>query len=201
MLALTAVSQYLFMLFDEENPLHSDDSNYVLTTEGHILFLPKELLKPMSPARRRMRRDENHQCPVYEPPYNWKSRTGLTQGIRSRVDVDYARYLTGMLPEKADVYLASPDGWCEKPHVDVFVSFLSNDLYNTHDLISDGCQSYDFILSGNGQVVPEDVNPSARKLQQVFNGYILHNISGIRTHIVSRLDGKGYDITKRTDIS
>ena len=125
MLALKGVRQYLFLLFDEENPLHSDDSNYVLTTEGHIMFLPKELLKPMPPARRRMRREENHQCPVYKPvlsSYHWNGGTGLTQGIRSRVDVDYARYLTGMLPEKADVYLASPDGWCERPQVDLFVS-------------------------------------------------------------------------------
>lgn len=115
----------MFLLFDEENPLHSDDSNYVLTTEGHILFLEKELLKPISPARRLMRREENHQCPAYEPVlagYDWVTDTGLTQGIRSRTDVDYARYLTGMAPEKADAYVASPDGWCETPHVDLFVS-------------------------------------------------------------------------------
>lgn len=123
-LILTTIPQYLFLLFDEENPLHSDDSNYVLTTEGHILFLSREFLKPMSPARRRMRREENHQCPAYERvlSYDWSSGRGLTQGIRSRTDVDYARFLTGMLPEKADIYLASPDGWCERPHVDLFVS-------------------------------------------------------------------------------
>jgi ER degradation enhancer, mannosidase alpha-like 1 len=81
----------------------------------------------MPPARRRMRREENHQCPVYKPvlsSYHWNGGAGLTQGIRSRVDVDYARYLTSMLPEKADVYLASPDGWCEKPQVDLFVSLF-----------------------------------------------------------------------------
>jgi mannosidase alpha-like ER degradation enhancer 1 len=139
---LTGVPQYLFLLFDEENPLHGDDSNYVLTTEGHILFLPKELLKPISPTRRRMRREENHQCPTYEPVLSSKagnSGTGLTQGIRSRFDVDYARYLTGMLPEKADVYLASPDGWCEKPQVDVFVSSVSlvicTQPYRAHILV------------------------------------------------------------------
>ena len=61
-------------------------------------------------------------------------------------------------------------------------------------------QSYDFILSRNGQHVAEDVNPGTHKLQLVSDGYILHNVSGIRTHIVSRLDGKGYDVTKRTNI-
>ena len=29
------------------------------------------------------------------------------------------------------------------------------------------------------------------------DGYIVHNVTGIRVQIVSRLDGKGYDITKR----
>ena len=29
------------------------------------------------------------------------------------------------------------------------------------------------------------------------HGYLIHNITGIRAHIVSRLDGKGYDITRR----
>ena len=79
----------------------------------------------MSAARRRMRREENHQCPVYEPNlagYDWYTDTGLTQGIRSRTDIDYARYLTGMGPEKIDAYLASPDGWCETPQYDLFVS-------------------------------------------------------------------------------
>lgn len=41
------------------------------------------------------------------------------------------------------------------------------------------------------------MNPSTKKLELVADGYLLHNITGVRTHIVSRLDGKGYDITKR----
>ena len=31
-------------------------------------------------------------------------------------------------------------------------------------------------------------------------GYLIHNITGIRAHIVTRLDGKGYDITRRTAV-
>lgn len=41
------------------------------------------------------------------------------------------------------------------------------------------------------------MNPSLDKLLPVSDGYIVYNVSGIRTHIVSRMDGKGYDITKR----
>jgi len=58
-------------------------------------------------------------------------------------------------------------------------------------------QSYDFILSPGGEIVPEDLKPSHAKLFEVEDGFVLQNVSGIRAHIVSRLDGKGYDIVKR----
>lgn len=44
----------------------------------------------------------------------------------------------------------------------------------------------------------EDLKPGANKIEPHEDGYIIHNVSGIRAHIVSRLDGKGYDVTKRT---
>lgn len=52
-------------------------------------------------------------------------------------------------------------------------------------------------MSPGGRVVTEDPNPGNQKLQLVADGFLLQNITGIRAHIVSRLDGKGYDITKR----
>lgn len=57
-------------------------------------------------------------------------------------------------------------------------------------------QAYDFILSDNGRAVPEDLSPSFLKLGILSDGYIIHNVTGIRTHIVRRLDGKGYDISR-----
>ena len=57
-------------------------------------------------------------------------------------------------------------------------------------------QSYEFILSPNGGLVPEDLSPSFLKLGVLSEGYIIHNITGIRTQIVQRLDEKGFDIKK-----
>ncbi|KAH7916186.1 glycoside hydrolase family 47 protein [Hygrophoropsis aurantiaca] len=178
--ALSETLKYLFLLFDEDNPLHRDDSNYVFTTEGHILTLPNDTLKPMSSARRKMRRLENHQCPAYESTrtfhfdYPWD---GLIQGVGSREDVDYARYLIGLRPQPLDELQWSSYGWCAIPRVDLY--------------------SYDFLLTAQpGQPVVEDPKPSVQKLELIPEGFILHNISGIRAHIVSRLDSKGYDITK-----
>ncbi|OJA16963.1 hypothetical protein AZE42_00582 [Rhizopogon vesiculosus] len=176
--ALSETLKYLFLLFDEDNRLHRDDSHYVFTTEGHILSLPKEVLKPMSRTRRKMRGDENHQCPLYgDILLPGGTIGGLIRGVGSRADAEYARNMVGLQPQPLDEHHWSPDGWCTVPEVDLY--------------------SFDFIMSPGGKSVPEDPNPGPLKLKAVADGFILHNVTGIRAHIVSRLDGKGYDITKR----
>jgi len=124
----TSHVQYLYLLFDEDNQLHGDDLHYVLTTEGHILTLPRDLLKPMSPSRRRMRGEENHQCPVYQPSLG--SRTPgrgdvLVRGVGWRSDIEYVRYLIGVKSQPSDERYWSLDGWCEIPHTELFVSRIS----------------------------------------------------------------------------
>ncbi|KAJ6599145.1 alpha mannosidase-like protein [Mycena vulgaris] len=171
--ALSETLKYLFLVFDEENPVHKGDSPYVFTTEGHLLALESRHLKPAS-ARRKLRKIENHQCPAYHP-FN-RNGSGLSQGIRSRGDVDYARELMSQPASDVDQAAWSPSGWCERPHVNLF--------------------AYDFILSANAKVVAEDLSPSRVKLDLLDDGFIIHNVTGIRIHIVQRLDGKGYDIRK-----
>ena len=53
-------------------------------------------------------------------------------------------------------------------------------------------------MAASGKTIPEDVHPTSEKLRPVSDGYVLQNVSGIRAHVVSRLDGRGYDITKRS---
>ncbi|KAH8118447.1 alpha-mannosidase [Phellopilus nigrolimitatus] len=178
---LSETLKYLYLLFDESNPLHKDDSNFVFTTEGHILTLGSKHLKPLSPVRRKLRRVENLQCPIYQPirvgvdEYD-DENVGLVTGIRYRPDIDYARALVGAASTDADESWWSPNGYCDIPTADLY--------------------SYDFILSANGKPALEDLSPSLHKLYEVGDGFVLQNVSGIRTHIVSRLDGKGYDIVK-----
>ncbi|KAF8974233.1 alpha mannosidase-like protein [Flammula alnicola] len=179
---LSETLKYLYLLFDEENPLHSDDSNYVFTTEGHILSLGPEHMKPVPPARKRARKFVSHQCPAYVPftrTYDHRQKQpgqGLVLGVRSRPDVDYPRHLVALSPGSSDEQYWSPDGWCERPKVEPY--------------------SFEFILAPNGRAVPEDLSPSLVKLGVLPDGYILHNVTGIRAQIVQRLDGKGYDIRK-----
>ncbi|KAF5393914.1 hypothetical protein D9757_000102 [Collybiopsis confluens] len=178
--ALSETLKYLFLLFDEENPLHDDDSNYVFTTEGHLIKFGPELLRPISPSRRKLRKIEDHQCPIYQPFVNRRSGRGndggLTVGILGRSDAEYSRALVDLDANDDDSANWDAAGFCERPKVDLF--------------------SFDFVLSANGKVAAEDLSPSKLKLEPVSDGYIIHNVTGIRTHIVQRLDGKGYDIRK-----
>ena len=78
----------------------------------------------MSAARRRLRREENHQCPAYDPFQGFVPTGvvgGLMHGVGSRSDVDYARELVGLKPQPLDEHHWSPDGWCSLPQVDPFV--------------------------------------------------------------------------------
>lgn len=198
-LLLTSLWQYLYLLFDESNPLHRDDSNFVFTTEGHILKLNGTHLRPPSPVRRKLRRVENLQCPAYRADDSGFDDTNqsshLHTGIRSRPDTEYARALVGALPTSIEEFHWSHDGYCEIPNVQLYVCSFSTLSWPFAKIF---LQSYDFILSARGEVVAEDVSPSVQKLIEVDDGFILQNVTGIRTHIVSRLDGKGYDIVKRS---
>ncbi|KAJ3514072.1 hypothetical protein NLJ89_g2582 [Agrocybe chaxingu] len=177
---LSETLKYLYLLFDEENPLHSDDSNYVFTTEGHILTLGSEHIKAPPSAQRRMRRVNSHQCPAYIPFMHSvdhrRNNFGLVMNVQARPDMEYGRHLVGLAPRAADQRYWSPDGWCERPKVEPY--------------------TYEFILSPGGKTVPEDLSPSLLKLGLLPDGFILHNVTGIRAQIVQRLDGRGYDISR-----
>ncbi len=57
-------------------------------------------------------------------------------------------------------------------------------------------QTYDFIMSAQGGTVEEDLNPGSNKMRRVPDGYIISNVTGIRAHLVLRMDGRGYEVTK-----
>ena len=114
-------------MFDEDNPLHSDDSNYVLSTEGHILSLDRTLERPISTIRRELRRVEHLECPAYRPPLlaaDEAGLTGLTTNIYGRYDIDYSRQLIMAPTTDVEESLWSFDGECRIPKVDLYVSYL-----------------------------------------------------------------------------
>ncbi|KAH9050101.1 alpha-mannosidase [Lactarius hengduanensis] len=175
---LSETLKYLYLLFDENNPLHTDDSNYVFSTEGHILSLEQKHLKSPSAMVRHLRRAESPQCPAYGPPFfiGANDAPGLYVGVRSRSDFDYARFLVSAAVSEGDETYWHPSGWCEIPVVDQYTQ--------------------EFILTPDGRTVEEDVAPNLKKIFPVPDGFMVQSITGVRTRIVSRLDGKGYNIAK-----
>lgn len=122
---LSETLKYLYLLFDEANEFSKSDSNFIFTTEGHILMLNSTHLSPMSEIRRRARRHEHPQCPIHQPMVQPHTR-GLVHGIRSRPEYEYARHLAGN--DISGGVAANDSEWwdaygiCEVPKVDVFVS-------------------------------------------------------------------------------
>ncbi|VDB97534.1 unnamed protein product [Peniophora sp. CBMAI 1063] len=176
---LSETLKYLYLLFDEENPLHTDDSNWVFTTEGHILTLNNSLLKPPSRYLREFRRGERPECPAYSAPEfsgeGSEPGHGLTVGIRTRTDFDYAAHLLDMDPINDAGW--HPQAECMLPKVDVYL--------------------FEFIMSVDSATeADEDKTPSAQKLARLPGGFMVHDVKGIRTRVTTRLDGRGYDITK-----
>ncbi|KAJ1822026.1 hypothetical protein LPJ75_000574 [Coemansia sp. RSA 2598] len=60
---LSETLKYLYLLFDEENPLHRTHSNFVFTTEGHVLL-------PLSPLHTR----DGSRSAQYPPESTFDSR-------------------------------------------------------------------------------------------------------------------------------
>lgn len=121
------VRQYLYLLFDEDNPLNHDNSNGIFTTEGHYLSLDKSHLKPPPKSRK----GEAQQCIRYDPARaahesltsnTTKSLHALQLGVGHRKDMEYARALVGLvLNDTAAIKrgLWDPYGSCEAPSVEV----------------------------------------------------------------------------------
>ena len=60
-------------------------------------------------------------------------------------------------------------------------------------------KSFEFILSSElgSEGLIEDPAPGKNKVQVWKDGYLVKDVRGVRAHATSRLDGRGYDITKR----
>lgn len=89
-------------------------------------MLDSQHIKPMSPVRRQLRRVENLQCPAYLAPQVGivdpdDGRPGITTGILSRPDVDYARILVGTAIVEGEEKWWSLDGYCETPAPSLYV--------------------------------------------------------------------------------
>ncbi|KAG0241136.1 alpha mannosidase-like protein [Actinomortierella wolfii] len=145
--ALSETFKYLFLLFDEENVLHNDfkDTNFVFTTEGHILFLKNEYLDQkrltVDPYRQPLSAS-SYQDQWNEMNQQWSVDSQFSMGVKTpsatsqricmkpklpktflkgttyRPDFDFARQLVGVAPDVRDIVELDPEGYCDKPRLE-----------------------------------------------------------------------------------
>ncbi|KAF9210603.1 alpha mannosidase-like protein [Podila verticillata] len=134
--ALSETFKYLFLLFDEENLLHNElkDTNFVFTTEGHVLSLANEhLSRPSSKEPPALEQDSTprheyvmkghhlHQHPRPSNPKPWpmciryETPATFLKSIPYRPDAEFARQMVGTRPDARDHLELDPNGFCEKP--------------------------------------------------------------------------------------
>ncbi|POV98796.1 hypothetical protein PSTT_14174 [Puccinia striiformis] len=118
---LSETLKYLYLTFDEENPINHVDEPFIFTTEGHILYIPNAQDMPQNqgyrtgweereslesdrvlwsdPQQNRTRPTSKPQtCSVYSPSLrSSKHSNPLKLSITDRTDFDYARMITGSM--------------------------------------------------------------------------------------------------------
>ncbi|KAG8920690.1 alpha mannosidase-like protein [Tulasnella sp. 418] len=191
---LSETLKYLYLLFDESNRLHSEHSEILFSTEGHLFILPKSLTTPTfnptpDPRNHPPNSDtEQHfltqNCRAYpgtripslkELANKVPSATqkdGLYTSIRHRLDMEYARNLGGISVNEAiqdDSIWWNPNGYCHEPQPERHI--------------------LEYILAPHGHPdVLEDPHPSVEKLVKVVDGFIVKDLTGVRLKIKTRSD-------------
>ncbi|KAI8877262.1 glycoside hydrolase family 47 protein, partial [Backusella circina FSU 941] len=116
--------KYLYLLFDADHPINRLDSNFVFTTEGHILPLPKAYLNTQQKSSLlrneqqkksiSLRYIEDNKCPNYQTK-RYISRPGDIDGtsIPYQPQTDYASEIVGH--NTSAVLAIIQNGYCEPP--------------------------------------------------------------------------------------
>ncbi|EGG04189.1 family 47 glycoside hydrolase [Melampsora larici-populina 98AG31] len=111
---LSETLKYLYLTFDEDNPINHKDDPFVFTTEGHILFipnatdLPKNQRSQMAIPRSTKSKSNEKICSVFKPSIqSSKYSSGLKLTIRGRTDFELAKMLTGRIEGNSN----SSIGW------------------------------------------------------------------------------------------
>ncbi|KAF8303422.1 hypothetical protein DL93DRAFT_2090221 [Clavulina sp. PMI_390] len=112
--ALSETLKYLYLLFDEENPLNKDAVNLVFTTEGHPLPVMNPYRTPSSLKPPTYRTHENHTTPILDPPSDalLPPQFPVRQGAYSRRSKTCPRYrhphIPSLKPKRADQPSSAP---------------------------------------------------------------------------------------------
>ncbi|KAI9480268.1 MAG: glycoside hydrolase [Benjaminiella poitrasii] len=106
---LSETLKYLYLLFDEDHPLNKMDSNFVFTTEGHVMPLSRSYYKPQQ-----QQKAVGEQCPRYE-----RTTAGMVPGDLDMSSIPYqplTDYATHIVGTVAPTLPVSQQGYCAVPY-------------------------------------------------------------------------------------
>ncbi|KAJ2680458.1 hypothetical protein GGI25_000750 [Coemansia spiralis] len=132
--ALSETLKYLYLLFDEDNPLHKTHNNYVFTTEGHVLL-------PLSPIRNGSAQYPPHSSfskrkllHTEHPPKAVKPFFYKTKNIRKRLRSTHPEdmFALPVYNNKTKLSSAGLSRKCPLPHAISIRAYDSGSNYNSN---------------------------------------------------------------------
>ncbi|KAL2312637.1 alpha-1,2-Mannosidase [Schizosaccharomyces pombe] len=106
---LSETLKYLFLLFDDDNPIHRSHHDFIFTTEGHLFPVTNQTR--LSTSQRIY--DGGEVCVAED--YDRSKWPMLYSLIASRDDYDYVSHLVGIDNKAIPSYLIDPSGVCKRP--------------------------------------------------------------------------------------
>ncbi|KAI9244605.1 glycoside hydrolase [Helicostylum pulchrum] len=171
---LSETLKYLYLLFDTDNSVNKMDSNFIFTTEGHILPLPGKYLKNTKPIKKTQspivstKASASGTCQRYNPTGS-ESITipGLLDmsSIPFLPQTDYASSIVGLTT--TELPPLSSHGYCESP-ITASKYFSLSFGYTDYNGASNNNQRY-----------------KSNNIIDLLGGYLAKSLSGLRVELVS----------------
>lgn len=172
---LSETLKYLYLLFDADNSINTMDSNYVFTTEGHVLGLPKKYLhQKLKKASGKqgsitLQQSPAGTCQRYNPSQrhfiSLPNELEMTS-IPYQPHIDFAAHIVGYTTNTA--LSVSIQGYCESPN-----SIKSYSL------------SFGYTSPSERLFKQQHVKYNNNNLMDFLGGYLAKSLSGLRIELIS----------------
>ncbi|KAI9630071.1 hypothetical protein KEM48_012310 [Puccinia striiformis f. sp. tritici PST-130] len=213
---LSETLKYLYLTFDEENPINHVDEPFIFTTEGHILYIPDAQDMPQNQGYRTGWEERES---LFSITSEFQTFNPLKLSITDRTDFDYARMITGSMDSvinsnhsfhHLDDNLWSNFGFCEVPAVDDHVielifSYSADDIernpgpdkvefYGTSSIVSPSTTTAAGPEEMKDPVRLDMQHPSTESSSLVTTHVLVKNLTGLTFSLKKRFDQDSYEI-------
>ncbi|CAO3624035.1 unnamed protein product [Cunninghamella blakesleeana] len=205
---LSETLKYLYLLFDSENSINTMDSNFVFTTEGHILPLANQYLKSVTVKGSSGTSSSplmNNRCKKYNPFHFSKSTMNKTSSVSA-----FNKYM-----KRSKSFTGQPRAFdlSSVPYLPLFdfASYLTRfeeknspiSTYNANVFLhrqgtcfAPKLRSKSFTLTF-GQDYRKSYQQASPKFVEILGGFLYKSLSGLKMELTDlpRNLGGGYSVT------